>query len=223
MQNHKLDFHTLHEFSNSNPYAPIPPEFLNLFQKLVELQKKYSFPSVNNDIGNFLQFYTLVSQPKVIFEMGSGYGHSAFWFLLGDYLGSKSLEKIHLTEYRKDLEPEFKTLSWPTEWQEKLNYFQGNAFDLIEDLSFVDLALIDGGKSDYLKFLKTLEPKMKSGSTVIIDNSYWRGSFLDPELKEEHESAKKISQLHDYIAQATDVWNSLFIPYSDGLSLLRKR
>lgn len=219
MQNHELNYTSLFEFSNSNPYKAIPSELEILFSNLNDLKNKYCFPSINNDIGNFIKFFTGIICPRVIFEMGSGYGHSAFWFMLG----SENVQKLYLTEYRKDLEHEFDDLPWPSIWKDKMCYFQDDAFNVIKDIDHIDLALIDGGKSEYLNFLKAIEPKMNPGSIVLIDNSFWRGSFLDPALAKEHASAMRMAELHFYLREDTSVWDSLFIPYSDGLSVLRKK
>ena len=100
-------------------------------------------------------------------------------------------------------------------------YHCEDAFDVLERYASIDLALIDGVKGDYLKFLTLLESRMKTGAIVLIDNSYWRGSFLNQEQVETKNSAKKIKELHDYLAQ-TKIWDSVFMPYIDGLSLLRK-
>ena len=102
-----------------------------------------------------------------------------------------------------------------------LHYYNADAFEVLESVNRVDLALIDGVKANYLDFLKAVYPKMKEGSIVLIDNSFWRGSFLDSESLLKKESARKIAQLHDYIKNSRD-WSAIFIPYLDGLSILRK-
>jgi predicted O-methyltransferase YrrM len=62
---------------------------------------------------------------------------------------------------------------------------------------------------------------MSEGSVVLIDNSYWRGSFLDKDLVEKKLSAKKIKELHEFIQQSSS-WSGVFIPYIDGLTLLKR-
>lgn len=217
MKNYPLELDKLHDFSHSMPYGGIPLELTHLHNKLELLREKYHFPAITNDIGCFIKFIVELKEPQVVFEMGSGYGHSAFWFLQA----SQALQKIYLTEKREDVSEEFKNLPWPQEWKEKIHYHLGDAFDLLENISDIDMALIDGVKADYLSFLKSLEAKMIPGSIVFIDNSFWRGSFLDSEMVKRKISAQKIKELHGYIAN-TPHWRSLFIPYTDGLSVLVK-
>jgi predicted O-methyltransferase YrrM len=219
MKNYPFNFDTLFEFSNSRPYGGVEDGYSELLQKLNFLKEKYNFPAVNNDIGSFLAFLISIKQPKVIFEMGSGYGHSAFWYLTAQ---CEELERVYLTERRDDLAAEFEALPWSPEDKNKLDYWQGDAFEKLATVDKIDFALIDGQKSDYLTFFKELDTKLSEGSIVAIDNSYWRGSFLDAEMVEKKKSARDIGKLHEYIEQL-DGYQKLFLPFKDGLSLLVKK
>ncbi len=217
MRDHPLNFEQLFSFSESLPYNNIPADRIELFEQLEARRVDLNFPAVKNDVGSIIRVLALLSSPKVIFEMGSGYGHSAFWFLLG---AEKTLQKIVLTEKRSDLENEFNKLPWG-KWSHLLEYHNDDAFKVLQNTDRVDIALIDGVKADYLSFLQELEKKMSPGGFVLIDNSYWRGSFLDESLVHTKKSAQQIKQLHDYIRE-TKKWVASFIPVRDGLSLLVK-
>jgi predicted O-methyltransferase YrrM len=218
MRDYEFNYNTLYEFSNSDPYENVDESLSELFNDLNTHQKNLNFPAINNDVGSFLQVMLGMWAPKRIFEMGSGYGHSAFWFLSGD---EDFLEKIYLTERRTDLESIFHSLPWPKSWKEKIEYHQADAFEVLKTVEDIDLALIDGVKSDYLKCLKVFESKMIKGGIVLIDNSYWRGSFLSEEVCKEKDSAQKIKELHEYIKQSK-TWKSTFVPFKDGLTILKK-
>jgi caffeoyl-CoA O-methyltransferase len=218
MKNYPFNFDTLFDFSNSLPYGGVPNQYSELFQQLNQLKEKYNFPAVNNDIGSILSFLVDLKQPKVIFEMGSGYGHSAFWYHMASY---DSFERIYLTERREDLSSEFESLSWPDNFKAKMQYWQGDAFDKLSQIESVDFVLIDGQKSDYLRFFKELDTKLTPGGIVAIDNSFWRGSFLDPEMVSTKKSARDVAKLHEYLEQ-NDNYRKLFIPFKDGLTLLIK-
>jgi predicted O-methyltransferase YrrM len=218
MRDFEFSFKALDNFSNSLPYSDPSSIEVLLIDELNELKTKYNFPSIHNNIGSYIKFSINDWKPKNIFEMGSGYGHSAFWYLSSN---CSSIENIFLTEKRSDLWESFENLSWPKEWKSKLDYYQGDAFDRLSQIASIDLCLIDGVKSDYLKFLTKVSSKMTTGGIVLIDNSYWRGSFLDPEIVLKKKSAQNIKELHDYIG-ASHEWDALFLPFLDGLSVLRK-
>ena len=218
MRDYPFNYIELSKFSNSLPYGGFDHQLNTLFEQLEIQKNQLNFPAINNDIGSLISMMCGIARPKVIFEMGSGYGQSAFWFLNG----STSIEKIILTEKRSDLIDVFHALPWPSEWREKISYYNDDAFKIIEQFQSIDIALIDGVKADYKKFLVILESRMKTNSLVFIDNSYWRGSFLNSEQVKNKQSARNIYELHQYIKESK-AWESCFVPYIDGLSILKKK
>lgn len=193
-------------------------------EKLLELLEKHeaelNFPAVKKDVGSLLNFLTSLLSPKNIFEFGSGYGHSAFWYLQAN---SPGLESIHLTEKRDDLEDVFHKLPWPKSWREKLFYHQGDAFETLEsfqpDLKF-DLVLVDGVKAQYQQFLIDIHSRLNTHATIVVDNCFWKGRFLDE--KELHKkSPKAIKELHEWLKKQS-YYRVSFLPISDGIFLLRK-
>lgn len=219
MRDHIFNFEELFNFSNGNPYDSISAEYQDLYSLLEKYKLELNFPAIQSDIGSFIALLTRLKRPQIVFEMGSGYGQSAFWFLKDS---ADSIEKIILTEKRDDLKTIYESLPWPTDWKAKLEYHQGDAFEVLNTYHAIDMALVDGVKADYLRFIEKLYPKMKVGSIVFIDNSYWRGSFLDADLRQKKASARSIFELHEYLRNS-NLWDSIFIPYKDGLSILFKK
>lgn len=216
MKNYPFSFETLSHFSNTIPYTSFSKEQKALFIHLNKLKSKYNFPSIENDIGSFLSFLINLNKSKIIFEMGSGFGQSCFWYSLEH----SNIEKIFLTEKRDDLEKEFHACPWENQFKDKISYLNQDAFDVIKYVYNIDFLLIDGVKADYKKFLEHAYDHLNQNAIIAIDNSYWRGSFLDEEYLDK-KSAKNIKELHEFIAQDKR-FQSVFMPYKDGLSLLRK-
>lgn len=217
MKNYPFSFEQLKEFSESSPYLSLSDKELELFNYLNHAKKALNFPAVTDDIGNLLRFLTFLCNPEYIFEFGSGYGHSAFWYSLG----ASSIKKVYLCEKRDDLLEIFEKAPWDLNYKKKLDYFQGDAFENFNNVHNIDFLLIDGVKGDYLEFLELAEKKMSKDSFVVIDNSYWRGSFLDADLSTTKKSAMNIKKLHEFIGNSK-TWDGVFIPFVDGLTLLRK-
>lgn len=218
MRDFPFSFEQLNCFSKDLPYGfKSSDEIKVLYQKLKENEKTLNFPAIRDDIGKFINFLFHWQKPEKIFEFGSGYGQSAFWYLLNN----QDIQEIVLTEKRDDLETVFESLPWPATWKNKIVYHQADAFDVFKNIDKVDFVLIDGVKSDYLEFLKECESKLSDSGMVLIDNSYWRGSFLDPEVSEKKQTAKNIKALHQYIKDSSK-WEAVFVPFEDGVTLLRK-
>jgi predicted O-methyltransferase YrrM len=217
LRDYPFSFEKLKTFSEGTPYLKLNEQERIVFNELKANETKYNFPAIKNDVGSFINFIFKWHQPKRIFEFGSGYGQSAFWYLLNN----NTIDKIILTEKRDDLESVFQALSWPKQWYDKLEYHQDDAFKVFNLNSGFDFILIDGVKADYLKFLEECYDKLNDNGLVLIDNSFWRGSFLDDEVVQKKQTAMNIKLLHEFIAQ-TKKYESIFIPFEDGVSLLRK-
>jgi predicted O-methyltransferase YrrM len=220
MRDYPFSFNSLNDFSKSLPYKNIPSEYMPLYISLKAHENSLNFPAIRDDIGIFINFIFSWLKPKNIFEFGSGYGQSSFWYLLNQ----KSIKNIILTEKRDDLESIFKSLEWPSLWAPKLRYVQGDAFDTFKkcEIEQFDFILIDGVKADYLRFLELSKNRLSNDGLILIDNSYWRGSFLDDDVVSKKLTARKIKELHDFLAQSND-FESVFIPFEDGVSLIRKK
>lgn len=217
MKNYPVDLNTLTSFSQSLPYTEFSPELTELLAQLNQLAKDLNFPAITADIGSFIAFMLPFWKPKTIFEMGSGYGHSAFWYFTTKHLP----ENVVLTEKRGDLLKHFNELTWPSEWRSRMDYYQGDAFEKLSETNNIDFVLIDGVKADYLRFLNEVYPRLSDDGIVLIDNSYWRGSFLDEEILKTKQSAQNIKELHDHIKVSKN-WSAIFVPYIDGLTILQK-
>lgn len=203
----------LHTFSQECSYNT-PNNQVDLFQELNKLKEELRFPSVDDDVGSFLKMITRLKRPKNIFEFGSGYGHSAFWFLIG----SDKIQKLYLTERREDLLEKFESLSWPQSWKNKMQYFQGDAFEKLKLIpkSSIDIFLVDGEKATYANFVELALEKLNDEGVLIIDNAFWMGKFLDEE--DISRSSQGVRELHTFLE--TSSIESAFYPVSDGILVL---
>ena len=211
------NFDLLHQYSESLPYG-MDEKFVSLYRALKEAEEKFHFPAVKDDVGSFLSFLSKSHGFETVFEFGSGYGQSAFWFLKNN----PKLTRIYLTEKRDDMQAVFESMPWPEDFFSRMDYYQGDAFQKVNEVDSFDLLLIDGVKADYLKFVQIAEKKLSPKGLVVIDNAFWRGSFLDQELVEKKVSAQNMKALHDYI-KASSFWDAQFLPFSDGVILLSRK
>ena len=218
----------LHLFSEKFAVQNLPSS-LNELHTLLQYIADYNFfPAVSDDVGAFLSFICKLLAPKKIFEFGSGYGQSAFWFLssgVGD-----NLEKIYMTERRENLWDIFASLPWPSNWRSKMDYYQGDAFERLKEISEIDLALIDGQKSRYFDFFNLLEKKLSANGVVIVDNAFWKGNIKnildeDPVCSFHKKMSKSsiigIRKFYQYILDSKE-WKVTFIPFDDGILLINR-
>jgi caffeoyl-CoA O-methyltransferase len=88
-----------------------------------------------------------------------------------------------------------------------------------EDGAF-DLAFIDADKTGYAAYFEELLRLLRPGGVILVDNVLWNGSVIDPEKCDE--STEAIRAFNDRVATDERV-DTVMLPISDGLTLLRKR
>lgn len=202
----------LHQYSETKIWVQLSEQEKSLLSKLDQFKVQFNFPAVKNDVGQVLNFLCKAFSCQTIFEFGSGYGHSAFWYFVQNPHPPK---KVYLTERRTDLQASFNEIKWA----EALDYFCGDAFNRLEEINGIDLCLLDGQKSQYKEFLEKLLPRMNPGGLIVIDNAFIKGQFLDKDLQHK-DVVQKTHELHQYLQSIK--LEKVFLPVRDGLLILKK-
>jgi predicted O-methyltransferase YrrM len=209
-----------------------------LIEALSASSTRDNVPSIHHDVGAFLTFLCEMKKPKNIFEFGSGCGQSAFWYFLAN---NPSLAKVYLSEKREVLEATYEALPWPSSWKDKIHFHFGDAFDLLPQIpdNHLDLVLLDGQKARYQKyydnyqfiqktkkFFELIKPKLKTDAWVIVDNAFWKGSVLEEPLEGVKEMSKPsvrgLKELMSYLQTHHEEWKQQFVPFADGVLVLRR-
>ncbi len=97
----------------------------------------------------------------------------------------------------------------------------GDAHESLRALPSVqtfDLAFVDADKAGYADYVEQLHPRMTDGGVVLLDNTLRSGRVLDPQ----NDDDRALVELN--AALATDPrWETVLLPVSDGLTVLRRR
>ena len=81
-----------------------------------------------------------------------------------------------------------------------------------------DLAFVDADKTGYPAYVAELYPRMRTNGVVLLDNVLRGGRILAPETDDD----RALAQLNaDLVADPR--WETVLLPLSDGLTMLRKR
>ncbi|MEU8079497.1 class I SAM-dependent methyltransferase [Catellatospora citrea] len=84
----------------------------------------------------------------------------------------------------------------------------------------LDLAFIDADKEGYAAYWDALVPRMRAGGMLIVDNVLWSGHVLDEKPKDTSTAALIAFNAK---AAADDRVDVVMLPFSDGVTLARKR
>jgi len=211
-------------FSENYPLTFLSSDESLFLDKLNLIKNELNFPAIRNDIGAFFNFLIKSKKLKTIFEFGSGYGHSAFWYFVDSYLPNK----VYLTEKRQDLLKYFEDLPWSEDQKSRIHYYQGDAFERLKDLDQddvkIDFLLIDGQKSSYQEFLTSSYNLLSKDAIVVIDNAFWKGSVIKDDLVSKT-SEISIRLLDKYIKsqEVARNFHVQYFPFRDGLIVLSKK
>jgi caffeoyl-CoA O-methyltransferase len=136
------------------------------------LAERNGFPIVGRLCGRLLEQLARTIDAKRIFEMGSGYGYSAYWFSRAT--GSDG--EIHLT----DTDPDNQRMALDFLTRAKLDgpidyHVEGalEAFDSVE--GDFDIVYCDIDKDGYPAAWKSARDRVRVGGMFICDNMLWSG------------------------------------------------
>jgi caffeoyl-CoA O-methyltransferase len=125
------------------------------------------FPTVGPEVGAWLSVLARVTDADRIFEFGSGFGYSAYWFARGLTDG-----EIVLTEIDADELDQARTYFERGGLAQKARFEHGDAVEIVDgcDGPF-DIVLIDNEKGRYTEALQAVEGNLRPGSLVLADNA----------------------------------------------------
>jgi caffeoyl-CoA O-methyltransferase len=184
---------------------------------LIEMEKyarEHRFPIVGRLCGRFLEVMARSLNAKRIFEMGSGYGYSAYWFSRAT--GSDG--EIHLTDM--DPENEKRALDYlgRAGLDGPIDYHVASAFDAFNETSGqFDIVYCDIDKHDYPQAFELAKPRVRVGGLYMCDNMLWSGRVTGEEPDDSNpELTRTIDEANKLIAGDPD-WRSFILPIRDGV------
>lgn len=202
------------------------PEPDPVVQEMEAYGREHGPPTVGREVGQFLHLLTHLTGARRVFEFGSGYGYSGYWFasaLSGD-------GTVVLTEHDED------ELELAREYFEQANltaqaeFEVGDAFDAVDryDGPF-DIVLVDHQKARYADALDAIEGKLADGGLVIADNAMVATPIeFEPLLKilegENVSVNEETRGVADYLLRVRDSSNyeTSVVPLGEGISVSYK-
>ncbi|MFB6297898.1 MAG: O-methyltransferase [Salinirussus sp.] len=132
--------------------------------------------TVGRTVGGFLRLLTRLAGADRVFEFGSGYGYSAYWFALGG-------AEVVLTDVdgeRLDAAREFFERGG---LRDRATFERGDAHEVFAatDGPF-DAVLLDHDKARYAEAFDEVREKLAAGGLVVVDNAMVSTSIQFPEL-----------------------------------------
>lgn len=138
-----------------------------ILKDMEEYATNNEFPIIGPDVGVLLELLSRIKNAKNIFEFGSGFGYSAYWFLNG-MANDGQITLTEIDESNLNLAKEYFNRSGDIG---RIQFEHGDAVDIaVRYKKPIDIVLIDFEKSRYPEALHAIEGELKSNSVVVADN-----------------------------------------------------
>lgn len=140
--------------------------------EMEQLAREEKFPIVDRLCGQALEVLARAISARRIFEMGSGYGYSAYWFSRATGPGGE----IHLSDGNPDNKERALKFLRRAHLADPVSFHVGDAFEAFDstDGEF-DIVYCDIDKHGYPEAWDRAKSRIRVGGLFICDNMLWSG------------------------------------------------
>jgi predicted O-methyltransferase YrrM len=185
---------------------------------LLEMEKladEKGFPIIGRLCGQVLEIMARSIGARRIFEMGSGYGYSAYWFSRA----TGPSGEIHLTDMDPENERLAKDFLGRAGLLDPIDYHVASAFDAFDATEGeFDIVYCDIDKGDYPEAWERAKSRVRVGGLYMCDNMLWSGRVTGETEEEDTRPAwtEAIAKANELIA-ADPSWRNTITPLRDGV------
>lgn len=172
-----------------------------------------NFPIVGPLVGKLLYQLAKMIDARRVFEMGSGYGYSAFWWALAVDGG-----EIHCTEGQESNREKGEAYLREAGLLHRVKYHVGDAMEIIDRIDgLFDVVFIDIDKQYYPDALVKAAPRVREGGLLVADNVLWSGKVTEKKGDASTEAIKdfnrKLFSRKDFAASVVPVRDGVAVAY----------
>ena len=177
------------------------------------LAREQDFPIVGPQVGRLLDVVTRAARARRVFEMGSGFGYSAWWFLRATAPDGF----VEMTEGSEERAARARDYLDRSGFDGRFRVQVGDAFDTAAKFSEpVDVLFNDVDKHDYPRVHEVAKRLLRVGGLLISDNMLWRGKVAEP--SPDDASTQGVLELTRRIKSDADFVSTL-LPVRDGVMI----
>lgn len=201
----------------------VPERPLEL-QKMEAYAAEHNFPIIGPASGHFCYQIARLTGAKRIFEMGSGYGYSTYWFAkaIAENMSADNTQgEVHHVVWDEELS------QMAQAHLDNLGYMHLIKFHVSEAVTQLrqtngpfDIIFNDILKYDYPQSIPYIAEKLRPGGVLLIDNMIWGGAIWDKSKTDEYtEGVREATRL----LTQDESWISSLVPVYDGLIMAIKK
>jgi len=181
-------------------------------REMERLGETRRFPIVGPLVGRLLHLQARALQARAIFECGSGFGYSAWWFAAALPAGGR----VTLTDGSADNCAAARGFLGRAGLLERVDIHQGDALQHLErSAGPFDVIFCDIDKRQYPLVHPLLKPRLRPGGMFICDNMLWAGRVAGQEHDGDTQGVRELTRL----LYSDPAFHTTIVPLRDGVSL----
>lgn len=191
-----------------------------VLMEMEEFGRQRDFPIVNRLVGVFLETQARMINAKRIFEFGSGYGYSAYWFARavgaeGRVICSDT-DAVNCARAKKYLSA---VALWP-----RVEFHVGLAQDVFAQTDgLFDICYNDVDKEAYPEIWHMAKKRIRSGGLYIADNVLWCGRVTMKNYQDDVSGSTEAIMAHNRLIFNDPDFDTFINPTRDGVMIARKK
>ena len=194
----------------------VTPERDDVLTEMEAYARERRFPIVGPLVGRVLHQLVLLTNPVRIFEMGSGFGYSAYWM-------AKALRnpdaKIICTEGSAENAERAMGYLERCGVANRVDYHVGDALEIIDQTTGeFDMIYNDIDKDAYPKAYHKALPRLRSGGLFVTDNMFLGGRIVSDAQDDRIQGVQEFTRL---LYESPNLFTTI-IPLRDGVSVAVK-
>ena len=186
-----------------------------ILKEMEELGRERGFPIVGPLVGRLLHQLALAIGAERIFEMGSGFGYSAYWF-------AKALSDggtLFFTDFSNDNAKLALSFFKRAEINNRIKIHVGDSLSILDTIpGHFDIIFNDIDKERYPLVVEKAYNRLRKGGLLIADNLLWFGRVL---RNDDSSSTKGVKEFTRLLLSEKGFLTTI-IPIRDGISISLK-
>ena len=181
--------------------------------EMEEYAEANRFPIVGRLCGVTIELLARSITARRVFELGSGFGYSAYWF------AKSGADEIHLTDGDPGNETKARDYLTRAGVWDRAAYHIGDALESFGHVDGdFDVVYCDVDKEGYPDCWRAARERIRPGGLWICDNTLWYGRVADDDPDERTQAILEHNRL---VADDTDFVTTI-VPLRDGLLVALK-
>jgi caffeoyl-CoA O-methyltransferase len=191
-----------------------------VLSEMETLAAQRSFPIVGRLVGVFLESLAKSIDARSVFEFGSGYGYSAYWFARA--VGPEG--RVVCTDGDPSNRFQAEQFLKAAGLWERIDFHTGFAQDIFTRTGeLFDICYNDVDKGDYPEVWRLAKDRIRPGGLYIADNVLWYGRVALDEYTDMMPGWTEAIREHNELIFGDPDFDAYINPTRDGVIVARKK